>query len=71
MLVLSRKANQGIWIGENIFITVLRIEGGRVKIGIEAPPEVHVDREEVRAAVDVMRHRVDTAAHSPTDSAVG
>lgn len=71
MLVLSRKANQGIWIGENIFITVLRIEGGRVKIGIEAPPEVHVDREEVRAAVDVMRHSADTAAHSPTDSAVG
>ncbi len=50
MLVLSRKANQGIWIGEHIFVTVLRIEGGRVKIGIEAPADVQVDREEVRAA---------------------
>ena len=50
MLVLSRKANQGIWIGENIFVTVLRIEGGRVKIGIEAPADIQVDREEVRAA---------------------
>lgn len=71
MLVLSRKANQGIWIGEHIFITVLRIEGGRVKIGIEAPPDVHVDREEVRAALEVMRPSADTAAHSPTDSPVG
>ena len=51
MLVLSRKANQGIWIGDNIFITVLRIEGGRVKLGIEAPADVRVDRDEVRAAV--------------------
>jgi len=50
MLVLSRKANQGIWIGENIFVTVLRIEGGRVKLGIEAPADIQVDREEVRAA---------------------
>jgi len=50
MLVLSRKANQGICIGDNIHITVLRIEGGRVKIGIEAPQDVHVDRDEIRAA---------------------
>jgi len=50
MLVLSRKANQGICIGDNIHITVLRIEGGRVKIGIEAPQDVHVDRDEVRGA---------------------
>jgi carbon storage regulator CsrA len=50
MLVLSRKANQGIWIGDNIFVTILRIEGGRVKIGIEAPADVRVDRDEVRTA---------------------
>jgi carbon storage regulator len=49
MLVLSRKANQGVWIGENIFVTVLKIEGGRVKLGIEAPKDIQVDREEVRA----------------------
>ena len=51
MLVLSRKASQGIWIGDNIFVTVLRIEGGRVKLGIEAPADVRVDREEVRNPV--------------------
>jgi carbon storage regulator len=51
MLVLSRKPHEGIWIGENIFITVLRIERGRVKLGIEAPADVAVDREEVRSPV--------------------
>ncbi len=50
MLVLSRKAQQGLWIGDNIFITVLRIERGRVKLGIEAPEDVHIDREELRAS---------------------
>jgi carbon storage regulator len=53
MLVLSRKANQGIWIGDNIYITILRIEGGRVKLGIEAPAEVRVDRDEVRSTTAV------------------
>lgn len=50
MLVLSRKAHQGIWIGENVYITILRIERGRVKLGIEAPEDVRVDRDEVRSA---------------------
>ena len=48
MLVLSRKAHQGIWIGENIYVTVVSIDRGRVKLGIEAPEDVHIDREELR-----------------------
>jgi carbon storage regulator len=50
MLVLSRKPQQGIWIGDDIFVTVLRIDHGRVKIGIEAPASVKVDRAELRQA---------------------
>jgi carbon storage regulator len=49
MLVLSRKANQGVCIGDHIHITVLSIERGRVKLGIEAPEEVRVDRDELRS----------------------
>lgn len=49
MLVLSRKPQQGIWIGDDIFVTVLRVDRGRVKLGIEAPSHVKVDREEVRS----------------------
>jgi len=47
MLVLSRKANETIRIADNVCITVVAIEGGIVKLGIQAPPEVAVHRGEV------------------------
>lgn len=47
MLVLSRKAGEHILIGDNIRITVVGIQGRQVRIGIEAPSEVPVFREEV------------------------
>ena len=47
MLVLSRKIGEPIVIGENIRLTILAIKGNQVRIGIDAPPEVRVDREEV------------------------
>jgi carbon storage regulator len=47
MLVLSRKTDQSLILGEDITITVLGIEGDRVKLGIRAPRSVSVLREEV------------------------
>ena len=47
MLVLSRKLAESIVINGNIRITVLGVKGGQVRLGIEAPPEATVDREEV------------------------
>ena len=52
MLILSRKAEQEILIGEDIKLTVVRIEGNRVRIGISAPREVPVLRGELAAGVD-------------------
>ena len=49
MLVLSRKIHERICIGDDVLVTVLAIDRGRVKLGIEAPAEVHVDREELRS----------------------
>lgn len=49
MLVLSRKKNQTIWVGE-VPITIVEIRGDKVKLGISAPPGVVVDRDEVRTA---------------------
>lgn len=47
MLVLSRKSGESLIIGSQIVVKVLKIEGDSVKIGIEAPLEVPVYREEV------------------------
>lgn len=47
MLVLTRKLNQSITLGENVRITVLSIEGDRVSIGVDAPRDVRVFRSEL------------------------
>jgi carbon storage regulator CsrA len=47
MLVLSRKPNQSIRIGNNINITVVRIKGNTIQLGIDAPRDVHVVRSEL------------------------
>ncbi len=48
MLVLSRKKGQRLHLGEGIVLTVLGLKGGQVRLGIEAPEDVVVLREEVR-----------------------
>ena len=50
MLILSRKLNQQIVIGDDITVTVVRIRGDEVRLGIEAPDDTAVDRLEVREA---------------------
>ncbi|HUE69762.1 MAG TPA: carbon storage regulator [Pirellulaceae bacterium] len=47
MLVLSRKATERIRLGDNIVVTVVRVSGDRVRLGIEAPPDVLVLRDEL------------------------
>lgn len=49
MLVLSRKLGEQIRIGLGIEITVLKIHGGRVQIGVQAPREVSVRRDDCRS----------------------
>jgi carbon storage regulator len=47
MLVLSRKTSERICVGGDVFIEVVEVKGDRVKLGITAPRETSVDREEV------------------------
>lgn len=47
MLVLSRKVGERILIGDNIAITIVRVAQGSVRIGVEAPDNLNVVREEV------------------------
>lgn len=52
MLILTRKPEQRIIINDNIIISVLAVEGDRVKLGIVAPKDVSILREEVQRAVE-------------------
>lgn len=47
MLVLSRKLGEKLVIGDNIVVTVVKIDRNQIRLGIEAPPEVSVYREEI------------------------
>ena len=47
MLILGRKTDESIIIGDDIIVTILAIEGERVKIGIQAPPHVRILRLEL------------------------
>lgn len=55
MLVLSRMLNESITIGPDIKVTVVDIQRGKVKIGIEAPDEVRIERKEA-VPLDACRH---------------
>jgi carbon storage regulator len=51
MLVLTRRPGESIIIGDGIKLTVVSVGPGRVKIGIEAPPNVRIDREEIHTRI--------------------
>ncbi len=52
MLVLTRKTNQSIMIGDDVEVSILSVAGDKVRIGIAAPREVGVFRKEVYATLD-------------------
>jgi len=62
MLVLTRKLGENIRIGDNVKITVLEVRGAQVKLGIEAPPEVIVHREEIYERIQEENRRAAGAA---------
>ena len=47
MLILTRRAGEGLRIGDDIEVTVMAVNGSQVRIGINAPRDVAVDREEI------------------------
>ncbi len=67
MLVLSRKKNEQIVIGENIVITIVDVRGDKVRIGIEAPTHVPVHRHEVYLALQQEAQATSAAANEAAD----
>ncbi|MFC4023852.1 carbon storage regulator CsrA [Oceanobacillus longus] len=59
MLVLSRKRNEAIQVGEDIEITVLAIEGDQIKLGISAPKSIDIYRKEIY--VDIQQQNNEAA----------
>lgn len=64
MLVLSRKTNQEICIGDNIRVMVIEIRGDKVRLGVAAPRDVPVHRHEV---YDAIKQEQDDATDSNCD----
>ncbi len=67
MLVLSRKNNESIVINDDIVITIVEIRGDKVRLGIVAPKDVPVHRQEVYEAI----HGVKMPSGIPTSEAAG
>lgn len=64
MLVLTRKPNESIQIGDNIEITVLSISGDQIKIGINAPKNIEIHRKEIYLAI---QNENNQATHASID----
>jgi carbon storage regulator len=70
MLVLTRKSNQSIMIGDEIEISVLAIMGEKVRIGIQAPRDVPVFRKEVYLEIQQERSEETKGAREEVDAAL-
>jgi carbon storage regulator len=66
MLVLTRRAGESVMIGDDVVITVLEARGDVIRLGIQAPKDVRVHREEIFRELQAANR----AAASPTDEVV-
>lgn len=68
MLVLSRQRDESIIIGDNVVVTIVDVRGDKVRLGIEAPIEISVHRQEVYEAIQRENRK---AAEIKTEDAQG
>ncbi len=61
MLILTRRVGEKLVIGENVIVTVLGVKGNQIRIGIDAPSEIQVHREEIFKRIQAERGLLDQA----------
>jgi carbon storage regulator len=71
MLVLSRQRDESIMIGDNIVVTIVDIRGDKVRLGIEAPTEIPVHRQEVYEAIQRENRRASQLQPGDTERLSG
>ena len=70
MLVLTRKSNQSIMIGDDVEVSVLSVMGEKVRIGIQAPQEVPVFRKEIYLEIHREDGTIDGGVHAEVNDAL-
>ena len=66
MLILTRKSGEGIRIGDSITLKIIEIRGNQVRVGVEAPRNVSVHREEI---YELIQHQNESAAEASPETA--
>ena len=61
MLILTRRVQEALMIGDNVTVTVLSVKGNQVRLGIDAPRDVEVHREEIYHRVNNSQPELETA----------
>jgi carbon storage regulator len=71
MLVLTRKSNQSIMIGDDVEVSVLSVMGEKVRIGIQAPQSIPVFRKEIYLEIHREEGVLEDSSHAEVNDAVG
>lgn len=67
MLILTRRISESVIISDNVKVTVLGIKGNQVRLGIDAPKEISVHREEIYQRIQAEKHGGDHSAGPESD----